>query len=142
MVITANANDVYYSGSAYKKFDIGKLALTLTSVTATDVVYTGYSATPGVQVKGKDANETEYTLTGDDFTSSFGTVDPVNVGNYKVGVAATENGNFTFDAVEAASSTYTFNVTKKRVTQADIEFAFAGLIKKTYTGAAIDSGGQ
>ena len=142
VVITANANDVYYSGSAYKKFAIGKLPLTLTSVTATDVVYTGYTATPGVQVKGKDANQTEYTLTGDDFDASFGEVDPINVGNYKVGVAATLNGNFTFDAVPAASSTYTFNVTKKPVTQADTEFAFAGLIKKTYTGAALTQEGN
>ena len=121
--ITA-ASASYYRGSAEATFTIKPLALTSVAVGAiADQTYTRSEITPSLTVTGVDANSNQFTLRAADYTASY-SGDQTNVGTVKGGLAQTNDGDFTFTEIAAASSTYTFKIVKKNVTD-DTSIAFA-----------------
>ena len=132
--ITANS-DSYYRGSAEATFTINPLALTTVTVDAIAAqTYTRAEIKPSLTVKGKDANNTQFTLRAEDYTATY--TSNTDAGTAKVGLAQTENGDFTFTAIQAANSTITFTINKKDVSS-DASIAFVGLVNKDFTGAAL-----
>ena len=131
--ITA-ASASYYRGSAEATFTIKPLALTSVAVGAiADQTYTRSEITPSLTVTGVDANSNQFTLRAADYTASY-SGDQTNVGTVKVGLAQTNDGDFTFTEIAAASSTYTFKIVKKNVTD-DTSIAFAGLANHYFADA-------
>ena len=133
--ITA-ASASYYRGSAEATFTINPLALTSVAVGAiADQTYTRSEITPTMVVTGKDAQNNEFTLRAADYTAAF-SGDHTNVGTCKIGLEAANDGDFTFTAIQAASSPYSFKIVPKVITLEGGEFAFVGLENFNYNGQA------
>ena len=125
-----------YRGSAEATFQIKKLALTSVVIAAIDdQVYTRSEITPTMVVTGKDAQNNGFTLRAADYTATF-SGDHTNVGTYKIGLEAANDGDFTFTTITAASSPYSFKIVPKEITLEGGEFAFVGLVNFNYNGQA------
>ena len=152
VTITANEG-TNYSGSATKQFTINPLALASVTVGAiADQTYNhGAPITPTLTVKGKDAQNNEYTLrANNDYTVNYtkvvdqqDVVTNINAGNAEGILTAVNNGDFTF-AANANIAKATFKILPKNLSDAAIKLGEivnnefnAQIAGKPYASAAV-----